>query len=118
VAAVRQDQLLSVYSPALNREVVLYRQTWEEHILPSRPGLKSKLNLIERIITSKKEELILTQKADDPERVAIQKEVPDFLPLNRYLRIAVKMLDKPNDKAIMLTAIPVDNVQKTGVKRL
>ena len=96
--------------------MILYRQTFEEHILPSRPELKRHVPLIKSIVEQDSSDVIVSQKISNPDRIAIQKKCPHFMPYNRYLRVALRLLNN-KELAVITTVVPVDNVQSAGVKK-
>jgi len=57
------------------------------------------------------------RKIRNPDQVSIHYQCSDFLPMNRYLRIAM-FLKKKNGYAIVTSAYPVDNFPMKGSERL
>lgn len=108
--------VFSVRCPYIQRTVVLYRQTWEEHILPQRPELKHHVDLIKKILQEESSDTLVSQKIDNPNKIALQKKCSHFLPYNQYLRIALKVLGN-KELAIVTTVIPVNSIQSSGVKK-
>jgi len=39
-------KLFQVFCPALEYNVILFKQTWEEHVLPTHPDMKNKLDVV------------------------------------------------------------------------
>jgi len=111
-----KNSVLSVYCPLIDRNIVLYKQTWEEHIVPQHPEVRQHLNLLIKDALEKPDAKVSvffnTQNSDE---VLIYKECPHFLPLSRYLKIAVKLI-KNKEIAIVKTIFHVYDVPKKGVR--
>ena len=111
-----KSRVLAVYCPLIARKVVLYKQTWEEHIIPQHPDVRHHLNLLIKDALEKPDEQVSlffnTQNSDE---VLIYKKCPHFLPLSQYLKIAVK-LTKNKEIAIVKTIFHVYDLPKKGVK--
>ena len=113
---VNREIILAAECPAIHRKVILYKQTWEEHILPARPDLKHRLGLVREIIEKSSPGVMIYQKIDNPDRISFQKESQHFLPYNKYLRIALKLLSN-SKTAIVTTVVPVNKLPTIGVKK-
>ena len=110
-----KNSVLSVYCPVIDRKVVLYRQTWEEHIIPQHPEVLQHLNLLIKDTLEKPDAKVsVFRNTQNSNEVLIYKECPHFLPLSKYLKIAVK-LTKSKEIAIVKTIFPIYDVPKQGV---
>ena len=106
--------IFSIYCPALKLDVILFRQTWEEHILPYHKEMTNKISLVKSAVQSASENNIY-QKIETPEKIAIQKRCSDFLPNDAFIRVAIKILN--NKKAVITSAYPSKGFPKKGVKK-
>ena len=91
---IDREIVFVVECPAIRRKVILYKQTWEEHILPARPGLKQRLGLIRELIEKSPPDMAVYQSIDNPEKL-----------LN------------DSKTAIVTTVVPVNNLPTIGVKK-
>lgn len=112
----KDDLLFRIPCPALGLPVVLFKQIWDEHILPSHPQLGGKIELVKSLIQSCESLDDIFQKADRPRKIAIQKHCPDFMPMNRFLRVAIELKSKGN-WAVVTSAYPVNSFPKRGIKK-
>lgn len=113
LAEIQKDILLSLDCPILDRKVILYRKTWDNHIVPSHPAVQNKIRLIERIIREAGSKTCFYRKKDAPLKICFQTACVDFKPINEYLRLGLEL--KPNKKfAIITTVIPVSNQPGEG----
>lgn len=110
------EVLFRVKCPALGLYVLLFNQTWKEHVLPSHPQLEGKEGLVKSIIQSCDSHDDIFQKADRPRKIAIQKRCADFEPMNRYVRVAIE-LKKRKEWALVTSVYPVNGFPKKGVKK-
>lgn len=106
--------IFSIHCSALRRRVVLFRHTWEGHVLPQHPAVRHKIPLIKKVLES---EAVadLYEQIEYPKRVFIQFKCPDFLPINNFIRVTMKILDEK--KAIVTSAYPVNSFPKEGVRK-
>jgi hypothetical protein len=111
-----EEILFKVKCPALGLNVVLFRQTWEEQILPPHPQLRGKEELVKASIQNCHSRDNIFQKVDRPRKIALQKRCPDFEPMNRYSRVAIE-LKRKEDWAVVTSAYPVNGFPKRGVKK-
>ncbi|GEM_PF-6233346 len=110
-----KSSILSVYCPLIDRKVVLYRQTWEEHIIPQHPEVRQHLNLlIKETLEKPNAKVSLFSNIQNHDESLIYKECHYFLPLSRYLKMAVK-LTKNKRIAIIKTIFHVYDLPKKGV---
>ncbi|GEM_PF-2179301 len=115
-AQAKEEVLFKAKCPALGLNVILFRQAWEQHILPSHPQLGGKEEVVKQVIQSCHLLDDIFQKVDRPKRLAIQKRCSDFEPINSYLRVAIEIKKKGN-WAIVTSAYPVNSFPKKGVKK-
>ena len=84
--------LFVVPCPAIDgRMAILTKDLWIYKIVARRPFMRHKLELVKKIIQLPKEQVQAYQKKSDPKKICLQKEVPDFLPYNEAIRIALKL---------------------------
>lgn len=98
----KSDILLSVYCPYLNRSVNLKKDTWYHKIIEAHPEVSNCIKLIEQILSTNDKSILKYRRKKHPNEIAIFKEVPHLLPLNRYIKIGLKLL---NDKEAIVTTV-------------
>ncbi len=101
--------LISVFCPFLKKEVILPEKTWIYHIIAEHQEVKGHTKLIERILLQDTDkDLKIYKKIEEPRRIAIFKESEYFKPMNRYIKIALKI---KNDKQFeVITCQGIDNL--------
>lgn len=104
--------------PRINRGVKLEKQTWEKHILPEHPQLAEHLALIQQIIKTSDEQQPVWQKANNPKKLCIVRQVPHFLPENNAILIALEIYS--DSMALVTSVYPVDELpsKEKGFKLL
>ena len=104
--------------PRLKIGLKLHKQTWEEHIKPFKPVNERHLPLIRQIIRTSDQNQSIWFKINQPNRMCIVRQVPDFLPLHKFILIS---LLKYSDVTGCITSIyPIDELpnKEKGYKLL
>ena len=84
---VEKNSVLTVRCPLIGRKVVLYKQTWEEHIIPQHPEVCQHLNMLIKDTLEKPDaKIFVFSNTQNPEEVLIYKECPHFLPPFTFMR--------------------------------
>ena len=110
----QSNVMFSVKCPALGKDVVLLREIWEQKITIDHPEVKGKEELVKQTIQNFKSEDDIYQKIENPRKISFQIECADFLPWNKYLRIALRI----SDYRIVVTSVyPVKSYPQKGVKK-
>ncbi len=110
--------LFTQVCPRINRGVKLEKQTWENHIVPAHPQVAGHLSLIQNIIKTSDEQQPIWQKANNPKKLCIVRQVPQFLPENSLILIALEVYS--DSMAVVTSVYPVAELpsQEKGFKRL
>ena len=103
-----QTVLFLAECPRLKIGVKLFQQTWEEHIKPFKPLEDQHLSLLETIIKNCDEQQPVWYKVRNPKRLCIVKQVPHFLPHNKFILIALNRY--ADNMACVTSAYPVDEL--------
>jgi len=101
---VAKDNIVfEVFSPHIKRTVKLYRNTWKYKILQDHYEIGSQhLVPIQSLLSNKDIPVEKYRKTKDQNKIAIFFQYDDFLPYNKYLKIALKIID---DKTAIVTTI-------------
>ena len=98
--------LFSEFCPYLNRNVTLYRNTWYDHIVTEHPRVSNRIPYIKEIISKDTKEIFKYRKKRNPNKIALFKECPHQKPLNKYIKIAIELID---DKKAVITTVHGQN---------
>lgn len=91
---MQKDIVFSVFCPYLKRSVILTKATWYGKIAPSHPEVENRLELIKEILSKDDKSILQYRAKGDPKRIALFKECPHLLPLNRYIKIAIRLISE------------------------
>lgn len=103
--------LFTQVCPRINRGVKLEKQTWENHIVPEHPQVAGHLALIQNIIKTSDESQSIWQKANNPKKLCIVRQVPHFLPENSFILIALEIYS--DSMALVTSVYPLNELPST-----
>ena len=104
-----------VICPKLKCEIILYENTWKDHILTNHPETESYLALFKKLIEECDDKETIWQKKCDFSKLCIVKEVPHFQPQNTHVKIAIKIIS--DEKGVITTIHPISNLPGKGMVR-
>ena len=108
---INTKALFLAVCPRLNRGFTLTTQTWEEHIKPFHPLEDHHLPVIKQIIENCDEQQPVWYKSREPTRLCIVKQMPLFLPANKFLLIALLIYSERT--GCVTSVYPVDELPST-----
>ena len=111
-----KDVIFSVFCPYLKRTITLKQSTWYTKIIKGHPEVDGKQNLVCEVLSKNDPEITIYKKKDDPEKIAVFKQCQHFLPYNRYLKIALRLIN--NDNAVVTTVHGVYNLPSTNAEKI
>lgn len=98
----KKDTVFAVFSPFLKREVLLYKGVWYGKIVVAHQEVSNRLNLIEDVLKGDGSDIFKYRKRKDLNKICLIKECPHLLPYNRYIKIALDLID---DKQAVITTV-------------
>ena len=107
--ATKSKTLILASCPRLNKGVALYEHTWLDHIKPFKLTVKEEhFSLVKTIIENTDESQAIWYKKGNPRKMCIVKQVPHFLPLHKFILIALNVF---SDKMACISSVyPVDEL--------
>ena len=114
----RTKTLFRVVCPRLNKGVKLDEKTWREHIIEEtkHPEIEPHLELIKSVIEGCDHNQPVWQKIRNPKKLCIVKQVPAFLPDNKFILVALEVYS--DSMACVTSAYPVNALPSTGMRLL
>ena len=89
--------IFSIYCPYLDKEITLHKGTWHGHIIPSHAEMRGRLELVEKILKSKKDKTCkIYRKKRNHNKISVFVKCLHFKPYGNYLKIGLKIIDKKN----------------------
>lgn len=115
---VTKDNLMfEVYCPHIKRTVKLYKSTWKYKILQDHYEVNDDLLLpIQKILSEGDIPVEKYRKIRDHRKIAIFAKYDDFLPYNKYLKTAFKIID--DTTAVITTVHGVFNLPGSGMEEI
>ncbi|MFH1645051.1 MAG: hypothetical protein ABIB11_01385 [Candidatus Omnitrophota bacterium] len=115
--AVKSDvKIISVYCSYLKRTVVLYKKIWYYKILLGHPEVRNRVSLIREILSKNDETVLKYRKKRDKNKIAVFKECPHLRPNNRFIKIALNLLDSKT--AVITTVHGVYNLPQSDMEEI
>jgi len=110
--------LFVVSCPRLNKGVKLDEKTWREHIIQEtqHPEIEPHLDLIKSVIENCDEHQPVWQKISNPKKLCIVKQVPAFLPDNKFILVGLEIYS--DTMACVTSAYPVNKLPSEGMRSL
>lgn len=108
--------LFTAFCPALNRKIELHAKTWYGHIMKFHAEMRGKRGLLKRAIEETRDSALVMRFNYYPSnKVFVNFQCVDFLPLNNFLRITFEIAD--DNRAFVTSAFAVDSIPKKGIIR-
>ena len=110
----KAEVILSVRSAALQRQVLIHKKNWQEHIVQNHEEVWQHLNgLIKKALESGHPDVVVFEKMEDASEVLLYHECPHFKPFHSFLKIAIKLV---GDVGYVKSIYPVGGMQIKGLK--
>ena len=107
-AKTTEDIFFAVLSPYLKRTVILTKETWFRKIVPGHPEVSNRIELVKKVLTQDDKDLEKYKDRRNPDKMAILKECPHLRPLNKYIKVAVELIN--SNRAVVTTVQGINNL--------